>query len=210
MGVQMAYPEAVSAVVTGDGSIQMNIGNELYSFSELENGILRANSKAPYSLSKPFANKGDHRIKLSLEKVDNRIHFALNCGAHSCPPVKKFTATDLQEELRIVALAFCEQDDNVRIVATKEKSELCLNMIFKWYEKDFAASTKELPSAIVTYLRGQRKETLQKMIDSNTSITVKFHTYDWSAPVTNGKTLDVSALKADQYQIHKSLFRGKK
>jgi len=193
------------------GNIQMNIGHDLFSFSELENGILRANSKAPYSLSKPFANKGDTRVKLSLDKVDNRIHFALNCGAHSCPPVKKFTATDLQEELRIVALAFCEQDDNVRIIDTKKDSELCLNMIFKWYEKDFASSTKELPSTIVNYLRGQRKDTLQKMIDSKKSIKVKFNTYDWNAPVTNGKTLDVSALKADQYQINKSIFgKGKK
>lgn len=192
------------------GGIKINIGNDLFSFSELENGILRANSKAPYSLSKPFANKGDNRLKLSLEKVDNRIHFALNCGAQSCPPVKKFTATDLQEELRIVASAFCEQDDNIRIIDTKENSELCLNMIFKWYGKDFASSTNELPSTIVNYLRGQRKETLQKMIDSKTSIKVKFNTYDWNAPVTNGKQNDISDLKADQYQIIKSIFGGGK
>ena len=40
----------------------------------------------------PF-KKGDPRIGFCLEVVDPRIHFALNCGATSCPPIKTFSAT---------------------------------------------------------------------------------------------------------------------
>jgi len=33
--------------------------------------------------------------------TQNRIHFALNCGAKSCPPIKEFSAEAVDEELRI-------------------------------------------------------------------------------------------------------------
>ncbi|KAJ1463592.1 hypothetical protein T484DRAFT_1874119 [Baffinella frigidus] len=59
------------------------------------------------------------RLQVALPEVDCRIHFALNCGAKSCPPIKNFTAEAVQEELRIAALAFCEMDDSEAIDAKK-------------------------------------------------------------------------------------------
>ena len=186
------------------GAVQMNIGGDIFSFGELENGILRANATAPYALRKPFA-ADDQRLKLALDKVDPRIHFALNCGARSCPPVKKFTSNDLEEELRIVALSFCEQDDNIQIDPTRY--EVHLNTIFKWYRPDFASSVNDIPKALVKFMRGERKDTLQKMVDGTHAITVKFNDYDWSSNVSNIKVFDGSILKADQYSI-KSIFTG--
>jgi len=61
-------------------SVGYDIGGLFYNFSELENGILRGNKKAPGQFSVPFADR-DPRKKLVLEKADPRIHFALNCGA---------------------------------------------------------------------------------------------------------------------------------
>ena len=34
-----------------------------------------------------------------VEKVDPRIHFALVCGAKSCPPIKLYTPENLEEAL---------------------------------------------------------------------------------------------------------------
>ena len=39
----------------------------------------------------PFG-KDDPRLEHALSKVEPRIHFALNCGAKSCPPIKTFTS----------------------------------------------------------------------------------------------------------------------
>eukprot|EP00554_Chaetoceros_debilis_P007967 CAMPEP_0194079318 /NCGR_PEP_ID=MMETSP0149-20130528/5542_1 /TAXON_ID=122233 /ORGANISM="Chaetoceros debilis, Strain MM31A-1" /LENGTH=518 /DNA_ID=CAMNT_0038760777 /DNA_START=97 /DNA_END=1653 /DNA_ORIENTATION=- len=177
-------------------NIRVNIGGEDYSFQELENGILRANATPPYSLTKIFA-QSDYRIRHVLEKVDCRIHFALNCGARSCPPVKKFSSADLEEELRIVALAFCEQDDNVKL--DEERNEILLNTIFKWYKPDFLSSDSEFPSTIVQFLRGERKLILKRMISGGKKIKLKYNSYDWSSNVVESKTFDASALKPDAY-----------
>ncbi len=67
--------------------VKVNIGGETFSFQDIEHGILRKNTIPPYALRKVFA-PDDKRLRLSVDKVDPRIHFALNCGANSCPPVK--------------------------------------------------------------------------------------------------------------------------
>jgi len=109
-----------------------------FTLNDLENGILRGNRAAPYTLGNlPFADDDDDTKKQSYaldpRDVDERIHFALNCGAASCPPVKKFTPLGLREELRIVAAAFCENgvhvDEGRRVVT--------VSRIFQWYRVDF-------------------------------------------------------------------------
>ena len=40
--------------------------------------------------------------------LDPRIHFALVCGAKSCPSIKVYTAEALEEGLEAAAAAFCE------------------------------------------------------------------------------------------------------
>ena len=179
--------------------VLFNIGGRVFSFNELENGILRSNAKAPYALFRTFGDTDD-RANLALETIDPRIHFALNCGAKSCPPVKKFTSTDLEEELRIVALAFCEQDDNVRVDVTR--GEVHLNTIFKWYRPDFASSVSELPAALVQFTRGDKKESLKSMLEKSKQelkIKVIFNEYDWSSNVSNNKQFDGAYLTADRH-----------
>lgn len=137
-------------------------------------------------------------MKHSLERVDPRIHFALNCGARSCPPVKKFTSQDLEEELRIVALAFCEQDDNVRIDALRK--EIHLNMIFNWYRPDFAASKGGLAKALIRFTRGEKRAVLEKLVEEHSHrIKVNFNIYDWSSNISNSKAFDSSVLNADEF-----------
>jgi len=49
------------------------------------------NRKPPGSFRKPFT-KHDPRLQLSIQPFDPRIHFALNCGAKSCPALRIFSA----------------------------------------------------------------------------------------------------------------------
>mmetsp|Transcript_14737 Transcript_14737/g.22332 ORF Transcript_14737/g.22332 Transcript_14737/m.22332 type:complete len:534 (-) Transcript_14737:59-1660(-) len=203
--VKVGVPTTNTQRLAFFNNVTMDLGGEFFSFQELENGILRANAVPPYALRKVFSPT-DKRLRLALkvDKVDPRIHFGLNCGARSCPPVKKFTASDLNEELRIVALAFCEQDDNVMI---KESSNTVVcNTIFKWYMDDFAPSTSQLPVALLAFLKGAKKQSLQNMIDKSnnkgsSSIKVEFFKYDWSSNVTESKKFSKSNLSANQYTL---------
>jgi glutaredoxin len=145
------------------------------SVQDLENGILRGNRKAPYTLSKPFSSN-DERLNLVMPTVDNRIHFGLNCGASSCPPVKNFTVDGVNEELRIVAQAFCEDENNVRF--DSNTNTLYLNKILYWYGVDFGGSSDEVAKTILTFLRGKKRDILKKAMSIST-IKVKYNDYDW-------------------------------
>jgi len=165
--------------------VSFNVGGDVLSFNELENGIMRANAKPPYQLSRTF-NPRDTKNRLIVKTFNSRIHFALNCGAKSCPPVKKFTVAGLDEELRIAAEAFAEQDENVKVI--EENHELYLNRIFKWYKVDFGNSLSSLPCYILKLLRGKKKESLQRMINKKTKISVKFFPYNWGTNSERNKT----------------------
>lgn len=175
--------------------IGMNLGGHMLSFNDLEHGIIRGNAKPAYGLTTQF-NPSDPRALLKLDNLDCRIHFALNCGANSCPPVKDFTINAVEEELRIVAQSFCEQDENVRV--DEENTTLHLTMLLKWYGADFAPSTKQLPAKVVTFLRGEKKEELQRMIDSGKAISVQFNTYDWGTNASEFVSFEKSSLTTNE------------
>jgi hypothetical protein len=132
----------------------------------------------------------------AIKEPDFRLHFGLNCGARSCPPVNNYTVENLDEELTMAANAFCEDDFNVAI-DTKRK-QLCLSKIFQWYRTDFADNNKGLPRAVVKYLRRVKHQELDRLIDSDASIKVVFKQYDWSSAATNVKTFDMADIKGDR------------
>ncbi len=125
------------------GDVSVNIGGCLFSFDDLEHGILRANTRHPYQLTKRFGVM-DGRKRLAMKDLDPRIHFALSCGALSCPPVMKYTPEAINEELRLAAMAFCEQDSNVEI--DEENNQLKLSKIYYWYQSDFGKRCLKLDS----------------------------------------------------------------
>eukprot|EP00588_Corethron_pennatum_P015810 CAMPEP_0194280572 /NCGR_PEP_ID=MMETSP0169-20130528/17967_1 /TAXON_ID=218684 /ORGANISM="Corethron pennatum, Strain L29A3" /LENGTH=513 /DNA_ID=CAMNT_0039025345 /DNA_START=96 /DNA_END=1637 /DNA_ORIENTATION=- len=175
--IKIGIPSGAIARSSFFSTVGYVIGGDRLSFQDLENGVLRANKKAPGLLSSAPFSSSDSRLALALPEVDPRIHFALNCGAKSCPPVKKFTSDAIKEELRIVSQAFCEQDDNVGI--DEKKNEISLTKLMSWYGSDFAPSASDLPKKVITYLRGEKKKKLEGMINSGKVIKVKFNEYDW-------------------------------
>lgn len=89
------------------------IGGVPFSADDMEHGVLRNNAVAPGSiasllgikfLQKNQFPKGDQRAELSVSPVDPRIHFALVCGAKSCPPIKLYTPENLDEGLQVHTL----------------------------------------------------------------------------------------------------------
>mmetsp|Transcript_23647 Transcript_23647/g.39676 ORF Transcript_23647/g.39676 Transcript_23647/m.39676 type:complete len:501 (+) Transcript_23647:261-1763(+) len=158
------------------------VGGCTLSLVDIENGILRGNRKAPYHYSKQFGNDRVSVEVLPLKYCEPRIHFALNCGAKSCPPIKTLSTGAVQEELRIVAMAFLEGETNC-LVDTASNT-LHLSSIFNWYAEDFGATDVDVAKFVVQFLRGAKKDSLQSMIDTN-KVKKKFLVYDWTTNASN-------------------------
>ena len=63
----------------------------MYLICTLRNVIFSFSQSFGTLYVRPFG-EGDPRLSLALERAEPRIHFALNCGAKSCPPIKTYSA----------------------------------------------------------------------------------------------------------------------
>jgi hypothetical protein len=117
---------------------------------------------------------GEKKYSLNqLEKVilkkfnDPRIHFAINCGAKSCPPLmnKAFRAATLSKVLRSRAVAFINDLNHNTILA----DQMTLSKIFEWYLEDFTMNNTTLISFINQYSKVQVK----------TGVKPSYLEYDW-------------------------------
>lgn len=85
------------------------VGGHPVSLHVLEHGILRGNRPAPYSFWRPLAG-GDPRAAWAPSRLDPRVHFALNCGAVSCPPIRAYAAERIDEQLTLATRSYLDAE----------------------------------------------------------------------------------------------------
>merc|ERR1712125_28311 len=169
--VKVGVPASAATRSVFFDQVCVNIEGADFSLNDLEHGILRANTRHPFQFTRSFGMTSGKQ-SLALTKLDPRVHFALNCGARSCPPIKKYTSANIDEELEVSAQAFCDQDDNVEVDMVD--GTLTLSKIFCWYSSDFGS---EIPGVVVGFLSGKKKENLESLIDGG-NLKVKYFDYD--------------------------------
>jgi Protein of unknown function, DUF547 len=103
------------------------VGDHVVSLNQIEHGILRGNRAALVGLP-PFS-RTDPRIKWVLP-LDPRIHFALNCGAASCPPIRAYQAANLEPQLTLATQSYLAE---CRI----EGNTVWLPRLLSYYANDF-------------------------------------------------------------------------
>lgn len=101
---------------------------------------------------------------------DERVHFALNCMAASCPrlPQHPFTAEGLDGELDAAARHFFAEPRNLTVDPSKR--ELRLSEILSFYTEDFLPKAPSLPA----YANRWRIDKVPE------DIRVTFFPYDWT------------------------------
>ncbi|XP_056291488.1 uncharacterized protein zgc:152951 isoform X3 [Pseudoliparis swirei] len=153
------------------------IGGEVFTLQDIENGVLRGNRKGVAQLLRPFS-KTDPRLQVALPDAEPLIHFALNCGAKGCPPIKTYTPQDIDGQLRTAAEAFLENDD--ACLVDSGKREVRLSQIFKWYKADFGGTDEKLLTWVVEHMGDSPKKTSLQGVLSAGKTKVSFLPYDWS------------------------------
>ncbi|KAH7624445.1 hypothetical protein Ndes2526B_g00645 [Nannochloris sp. 'desiccata'] len=171
-------------------SVSYSIGGFKFNLNDVEHGILRANAPSPANIlsllgASKWAPKtfgaNDQRKQFSLTTVDPRIHFALNCGATSCPPIRVYTPERLEAGLAAAAAAFCGSD--VVVEQHSMRSIVKLSSIFKWYGKDFGTKTQLFQFLGENVPDEEVKNKLKEVIKAAggaENVAVEFLPYDWT------------------------------
>ena len=89
------------------------LAGKRFSLDEIEHGILRRCRVkwAAGFLPSPFYRPPIYQ--LMLKRSDCRVHFALNCGATSCPPIAFYSTDRLEEQLDMATYSFLEQETRI-------------------------------------------------------------------------------------------------
>jgi hypothetical protein len=109
------------------------VGGLVFSLDDIEHGVLRDNRRRPWPPLRPFGRR-DPRRALAVSPPDPRVHFAITCGAASCPPVGVYRAEAIDGQLDLATRNFVNQD----VVLSGHR--LACSRIFKWYRADFEAA----------------------------------------------------------------------
>jgi hypothetical protein len=115
------------------GRVSYQIDGRSFSLDDIEHGVLRDNRRRKLPPLRPFS-AGDPRRAMAITPLDPRFHFAITCGAASCPPVGVYRAASIDAQLDLAARSFVNQE----IVLSGDR--LACSRIFKWYRDDFDAA----------------------------------------------------------------------
>lgn len=121
----------------------IKIEGAIYDLNNIEHGIIRPEFEEP------------------------RIHFAVNCAAHSCPKLgnRAYTAKDLDAQLDQALRSFLQDSGKNEV----REDQLKLSKIFDWYGGDFRKTGKSIIEFINPYTE----------VEINPNAAVEYLDYSW-------------------------------
>lgn len=149
---------------------QINVAGKIMSLDDIEHGMIR---KSKVKLSLGFFGKlfvSSFERKLRVQNINPRIHFALNCGAKSCPPVAIYDAKRVTQQLDASAKKYLTQTTSYK----ESENKVIVTTLFSWFRGDFGG------------LEGV-KEMLKSytLIPANSNPNLEFADYDWTLDTGN-------------------------
>jgi hypothetical protein len=135
------------------------------SLDDVEHGILRGSMTSWGFGYVPRLRPSAFEKRFRLDAVDPRIHFALNCGAASCPPVAVYTADGVDSQLDLATESFlaseCEYDPDA--------DHATVSRLFLWYRGDFGGK-----AGVRSFLQHHG------VVPEGRTPSLSYRDYDWS------------------------------
>jgi len=135
------------------------------SLDDIEHGILRR-SYSTFTLGylrRPF--RGAFKNRHELTERDPRIHFALNCGAESCPPIAAYTRKRIDEQLDWATEAYLDRT----VEYDADTGTVRVPRVMLWYRGDFGRKRD-----ILTFLRRYDQ------LPDDTTPSLSYRDWNWS------------------------------
>jgi hypothetical protein len=142
------------------------IGGYTFTPNDIEHGILRRARFRPE----------DPRLRFAVQRLDARIHFALNCASAGCPPIAAYDEEHIDDQFDLATRAFVNSTSGARL--DTDAHTIYLSRIFEWYRDDFGEEEDAVLRFLLTYLRdGEARDYLARHVKT---IIVRYDDYDWS------------------------------
>jgi hypothetical protein len=154
-----AYPIASVADLGGlDGFFEKRlhvVGGDSVSLNHIENEIIRPQFRDP------------------------RIHFAVNCGAASCPVLdqRAYDGGDIEEHLDQQTRRFASDPGHLRW----QDGSLYVSRLLEWYRQDFV-ETDSSDAALIAFLQPYAPPKLAASMHEHAT-SIRFLDYDWNLNV---------------------------
>jgi len=156
------------------GRVALSVDGALWTADEIEHGVLRGNRPSPLATVPPL-EAGDPRRARSIVPMDLRIHFAINCGARSCPAVRHYDAARVDIQLDAATRGYVGRE------ITLEHGRLVLPELFAWFAADFEAHPGGLAAFLAAHLdEGPVRDALKQGGLADPA----WRPWDWRAPLT--------------------------
>lgn len=149
---------------------QVTVAGKKLSLNDIEHGLLR---RSKIVLSLGYLTKwvvGRFERRFRVEAPDARVHFALNCGARSCPPVRFYEPARLDAQLDLATESYLRQTVEYRPAT----NEVWLPRIFRWFRGDFGGR-----AGIIRRLRTHR------LLPEGARPALRYARYDWALRLGN-------------------------
>lgn len=132
-GALKAAPEKYKSRNAFFSAPLVTIAGRKLSLDKIEHGLLR---RSKVKLSYGYLNKwfpGTFEKAFRVAKLDKRLHFALNCGARSCPPIAYYTVAGINEELQAAMTGHLRAETDYDSV----KNTAAVTAFMGWFRADF-------------------------------------------------------------------------
>lgn len=143
----------------------ISVAGTSLSLDDIEHRILRRSySKLTLGyIRNPF--RGSFARQHELSERDPRIHFVLNCGAESCPPIAAYTRDGIEEQLDMATAGYLE----TTVEYDAEAGTAHVPRLLLWFRADFGGK-----SGIRSFLRGHDQ------IPADVAPSLSYNDWSWS------------------------------
>lgn len=124
----------------------------------------------------PLPSSFERRMRVS--EVDPRIHFALNCGARSCPPFAAWNRTTLDEDLERATSTYLASESQ----RSPDGRAIRVPRLLLWFRGDFGGR-----GGIIRLLRRHG------LVAPGQDPDLQFGPYDWTLDIAEHHNIELAA-----------------
>lgn len=180
----LGAPDSSLKWISYFNNIAYQVGDDIFSLTELEHCIIRAKMSYPTQFFSRFVIPKS-TYSMALTSADYRINFALNCGSLSNPSkILLYKPDQLQEQLDEASRMYLKNSVTYRRSGSGDL-ELKLPKICQWFADDFGSSRENLLNHVERFLPDDVRRQLagcrlprEGRFDMS-SCTIRYHSFNF-------------------------------